>query len=98
MIDLYPELRATSLIEKYPQFTSAGALVIDAIVAALPQVDADVFGTRADLAIELLACDWLMTHEYGTSLRGQDEADKPSRFRMQYDQIFKQVARRMMVL
>lgn len=98
MIDAYPEDRATRLIEKYPQFTSAGPLVVDAILFALPQIDQVIFGTRADMAVDLLACDWLMCSEFGQSLRGDDDTAKPSRFRVQYEQLLRQVAPRMIVI
>jgi hypothetical protein len=96
VIDEYPEMRAQAFVEKYPQFAPAGALVLDAIIIALPQVDEDTFGTRADIAVDLLAADWLMCHEWGRSLRGED--GKPTTFRTQYDAIFKQVAKRFMVI
>ncbi len=97
MIDQYPEVRATKLVAKYPQFRTAGPLVIDAINYALPQIDASIYGTRADLAVELLACDWLMCHEYGQSLRGENDVGD-SRFKVQWREIMLQVAPRGMVI
>jgi hypothetical protein len=97
VIDEYPEQRATKLVAKYPQFRTAGALLVDAIVYALPQVDAVIYGTRADMAVELLACDWLMSSEYGQSLRSENDVGD-SRFRKQFDEIKLQVAPRMIVI
>lgn len=100
MIDAYPEARAARLVEKYPQFRTAGALLIDAIIYALPQIDAGIYGTRADLAVELLACDWLMCSQWGQSLRGVEPTDsgQETSFRKQYNEIKLQVAPRMMVI
>lgn len=97
MIDEYPEDRAAAFISKYPQFRTAGSLIIDAIIYALPQVDKAIYGTRADLAVELLAADWLMASEWGQSLRGENDVG-PSRFRQQFDEIKMQVAPRMIVI
>lgn len=97
MIDEFPEERAAKLVAKYPQFKTAGSLLIDAINYALPQIDAEVYGTRADLAVELLAADWLMSSEFGQSLRGENDTG-PTRFYTQWQQIMKQVAPRMMVV
>jgi hypothetical protein len=97
VIDEYPEDRATVLLKKYPQFKTGGALVIDAIVYALPQVDAAIFGTRANLAVELLACDWLMSHEFAQSLRGENDVGE-TRFRKQFNEIKLQVVPRMIVI
>jgi hypothetical protein len=99
VIDEYPEARATKFVAKYPQFRTAGGLIIDAIIQALPQVDAAIFGTRADIAVDLLAADWLMCHAWGQSLRGDsDKTNEVTTFRTQYDAIFKQVAPRMFVI
>lgn len=100
MIDEYPEQRAALFVKKYPQFRTAGPLIIDAIIQALPQVDETIFGTRANLAVDLLAADWLMCSEYGQSLRGSDvtSGDEMTTFRKQYEQIKLQVAPRMIVI
>ncbi len=97
MIDQYPELRAQKFLAKYPQFKTAGPLIIDAIVYALPQIDGVIYGSRADLAVELLAADWLMSHEWAQSLRGEN-SDNETRFRKQFNEIKQQVAPRMFVI
>lgn len=86
MIDDFPELRAEKLAKKYPQFASAGSLLIEAINHALPQIDAAKYAELADLAVELLAADWLMNHEFGQSLRGGDSGSY-TYFKDEFDKI-----------
>lgn len=98
MIDEFPDLRAEALVKKYPQFSTAGTLLIDAVNVALSQVDENVFGVKADYAVELLACDWLMKSEFGQSLRGDASGDKKTSFYDLYEKLCLQVDVRMFVI
>ncbi len=98
MIDEYPEERAVALIAAHPEFANAGSLAVAAIKFALPQIDANVWGDKAGIGVDLLACDWLACSPYGQSMRTDDDKDKPSRYRTQYEQVRALVAPRGFVI
>lgn len=98
MIDLYPEERALALIEAHPEFSNAGPLAVVAIRYALVQIDENVWGDKASLGVELLACDYLACTPFGQSMRSDDDKDKPSRYWTQYDKLRKLVSPKMFVV
>lgn len=74
-------------IAAYPQFEAAGDLITQALADATPRVDDEVFGDLTDFAIGLLAADWLVCSPYGQSMRSDDDSEKKSRYRKQFEEL-----------
>lgn len=74
----------------YPQFQSGVSLVPQALAYATMRVAPEAFGDATEMAIGLLAADWLVCSPYGQSMRSDDDKDKPSRYWRQFEQLRKE--------
>ncbi len=84
------EFDVDAFLIRFPEFTQAGPLVEQALADAALQVEPTAWGTRTGLAIHYLAADWLSNHPYGRTQRSEQKAE-PSRYRVMYDNLFKQI-------
>lgn len=84
------EFDVDAFLARFPEFTQAAGLIEQALADAALQVDTTVWNTRTALAIHYLAADWLSNHPYGRTQRSEQKAE-PSRYRVMYDNLFKQV-------
>lgn len=89
-------LDVDAFLARFPEFRTAGLLIEQALQDAVRQCDANVWGALHEQAVHYLAADWLSNHPNGRSQRSE-EKEKPSRYRLMYDEIFKKVAIRSMV-
>jgi hypothetical protein len=80
-------MTTTEFLAAYPQFASGVSLVPKALEYAATRIDEAVFGDSYELALGLLAADWLCTSPYAQSLQGSDDPTKPTRYRVQFEQI-----------
>jgi hypothetical protein len=74
--------------EKYPEFDAAGDDMIQgALDDAEKQIDAEVFGTKTDIAHGLKTAIILMASPYGASMsKAEDDIKRPS-----YHKLFSQL-------